>query len=65
MLVITLDPEYEKNSKIILKTLLEIIPKILTNYHLDKENDEWSVQKRNDFFTSIGESIQEKINSTS
>ena len=57
-----MDEEYEKNAKIILKTFLEIIPKILTNYHLDIENGEWSIGKRNDFFTSIGEIIQEKIN---
>lgn len=55
--------EYEKKSIVTLITFLEIIPKILTSYHNDKEKEDapWSIDEKVRFFTSIGESIQEKI----
>ncbi|UAT31987.1 hypothetical protein K7T73_07140 [Bacillus badius] len=56
-----MDEEYKKQAKVILITFLEIIPKILTSYHLDRENEAWSVQEKIRFFTSIGETIQGKI----
>lgn len=56
--------DYEKKSIVTLITFLEIIPKILTSYHNDKEKDDnpWSIDEKVRFFTSIGASIQEKIN---
>ncbi|MCU5582468.1 hypothetical protein OCF65_18700 [Bacillus toyonensis] len=54
--------EYERYSIVTLTTFLEIIPKILTSYHNDKDNGDWSLDKKVQFFTGIGESIQEKIN---
>jgi hypothetical protein len=57
-----MDPNYERDSKVILKTFLEIIPKLLTSYYNDCENDEWSPDRKKEFFTQIGETIQEKIN---
>lgn len=55
--------EYEeKISLVTLVTFLEIIPKILTSYRNDLDNDVWSVNKKVDFFSGIGEAIQEKIN---
>lgn len=51
-----------RESKIILKTFLEIIPKILTAYHNDVQNEEWSPERKREFFTQIGVTIQEKIN---
>jgi len=55
--------DYEKKSIVTLITFLEIIPKILTGYHNDKEKEDtpWSIDEKVRFFTSIGESIQEKI----
>ncbi|MED4402073.1 hypothetical protein [Metabacillus fastidiosus] len=55
--------DYEKKSIVTLITFLEIIPKILTSYHNDKEKEDtpWSIDEKVCFFTSIGESIQEKI----
>lgn len=55
------DIEEEKNAKVILTVFLEVIPKILTAYHLDIENKEWSVEKKITFFNSIGSSILAKI----
>ncbi|MEH6842481.1 hypothetical protein V7Z47_28620 [Priestia megaterium] len=52
----------EKISLVTLVTFLEIIPKILTSYQNDLDNDVWSVDKKVDFFSGIGEAIQEKIN---
>ncbi|MFD9275320.1 hypothetical protein NX819_14710 [Bacillus subtilis] len=57
-----MDHEYERNAKVILTTFLEIIPKIITVYHLDIENGEWSVDKKIEFFDSIGTQIRNKIN---
>ncbi|MGG4548359.1 hypothetical protein ABER02_11255 [Rossellomorea marisflavi] len=57
-----MDPETERESKIILKTFLEIIPKLLTAYHNDSVNEDWSPERKREFFTQIGATIQEKIN---
>lgn len=54
--------EYEKISIVTLVTFLEIIPKILTSYRNDLDNVVWSVNEKVNFFTGIGEAIQEKIN---
>lgn len=57
-----MEPEYDRKAKIILKTSLEILPKIITNYHLDRdESNIWSNDIKKDFFKSIGEKIQNKI----
>lgn len=56
-----MDPEYEREAKVILKTSLEILPKIITNYYLDRENEVWSDDIRKEFFKGIGEKIQYKI----
>ncbi|PFX43525.1 hypothetical protein COL32_14430 [Bacillus pseudomycoides] len=54
--------DYEIKAIVSLITFLEIIPKILTGYHDDKANDIWSITEKINFFTGIGESIQDKIN---
>ncbi|MGP4073233.1 hypothetical protein ACTWQB_11840 [Piscibacillus sp. B03] len=56
-----MDPEEEREAKVILKTSLEILPKIITNYYLDRENEVWSDSIRKEFFKGIGEKIQYKI----
>ncbi|WP_427127938.1 hypothetical protein ACQCPQ_31055 (plasmid) [Priestia megaterium] len=53
--------EEEKNSLITLITFLEIIPKILTRYRNDLDNEEWSIDEKVNFFTGIGADIQVKI----
>lgn len=57
-----LEEEDERYAKVILTVFLEIIPRILTIYHLDIENKDWSVDKKIEFFDSIGTTILEKIN---
>lgn len=56
--------EYERDCIVTLVTFLEIIPKILTSYHNDSDKDtgNWSLEKKVEFFTGIGATIQEKIN---
>lgn len=56
-----MDPSRERESKIILKTFLEVIPKLLTAYHNDNANEDWSPERKREFFTQIGATIQEKI----
>lgn len=48
-------------TKVILKTFLEVIPKIISSYHLDLENKEWSEDIKVEFFTDIGKSISKHI----
>lgn len=53
--------EEEIKSSVILMVFLEIIPKILTCYHMDKENKDWSEKIKVDFFSDMGKSITEQI----
>ncbi|OCX64814.1 hypothetical protein BFM98_07180 [Lysinibacillus sp. AR18-8] len=54
-------PLNERESNILLRLYLEILPKIIESYHLDKENGEWSKKIENEFFEKIGKSIIDKI----
>ncbi|UAK17542.1 hypothetical protein [Sporolactobacillus terrae] len=56
------DSDYERFSKVILETFLEVIPKIIATYYTEKENNDWSVELKNNFFVEIGTTIQETIN---
>lgn len=53
--------DYEKKSIVALITFLEIIPKILTSFHNDKDDKVWSPDEKVNFFSNIGASIQAKI----
>lgn len=52
----------EQSARIILLTYLEIIPRLLTSYSNDIENELWSQEKKIEFFNDIGNDIQNKIN---
>lgn len=53
--------EETRNANVSLIALLEIIPKFSAAYLTDKQEGVWSNQLKNDFFTNIGNEIQEKI----
>lgn len=52
----------EMTSNVILVLFQEIIPKILTSYYLDIENEDWSEDIKIKFFTNIGQSTSDQIN---
>src|SRR5699024_4189392 len=58
---VLLKMEDEMKSCVILLVFLELIPKIMTGYYMDKENADWSEKIKIDFFTDIGKSITEHI----
>lgn len=56
-----MDDEDELISKLTLLVSLEIIPKIISAYGEDVENDLWSTEKKANMIAGIGENIQDKV----